>query len=147
MFENFMARIIRSLRRRRLEKSLAELRNQLDWIDWRPSPRIRLPDADTDIDADYIAGKLVKTLKAIRIRMDGSKNHKRPHVHVDYGKEYHTASYAIDNGERIAGELERKYDGEVCIWIAKCRPQLLRAWKLTQAGQNADVVICELRAA
>ena len=97
---------------------------------------------DTDI-----AGKRVKTLKGIRIRMDGSKNHRRPHVHVDYGKEYHTASYAIDNGERIAGELERKYDGEVCIWIAKCRPQLLRAWKLTQAGQNADEVICELRAA
>lgn len=140
MSDNILIRITRSVRRRRLEKSLVELLNQLDWIDWRP--RIRLSDVDTDI-----AGKRVKTLKGIRIRMDGSRNHKRPHVHVDYGKEYHTASYAIDNGGRIAGELEGKYDGEVSIWIAKCRPQLLRAWKLTQAGQNADVVICELRAA
>jgi len=144
MSDNILVRITRSIRRRRLEKSLVELRNQLDWIDWRPP--IRVPDADAE-NYDYIAFKLVKTVQGIRIRMDGSKNHKRPHVHVDYGKEYHTASYAIDNGERIAGELERRYDGEVCIWITKCRPQLLRAWKLTQAGQNADVVICELRAA
>jgi hypothetical protein len=79
--------------------------------------------------------------------MDGNKNHKRPHVHIDYGEEYHTASYAIDNGERIAGELHGKYDQEVSAWIVRCRPQLLRAWKLTQAGKNADVVICELRAA
>jgi Domain of unknown function (DUF4160) len=148
MSDNTFVRITRSVRRRRLEMSLLELLNQLDCIDWRP--RIRLSDVDADIAWDVdtdIAGKRVKTLKGIRIRMDGSKNHKRPHVHVDYGKEYHTASYAIDNGERIAGELEGKYDGEVSIWIAKCRPQLLRAWKLTQAGQNADVVICELRAA
>jgi hypothetical protein len=89
---------------------------------------------------------LVKGLHAIRIRMDGSKNHKRPHIHIDYGKEYHTASYAIDNGERIAGELDGKYDQGVGAWIVSSRPQLLRAWKLTQAGQNADVVICELRA-
>jgi Domain of unknown function (DUF4160) len=155
MSDNILVRITRSVRRRRLEKSLVELLNQLEWIDWRP--RIRLSDVDTGIDGKrvktlsdvdtFIVGKRVKTLKGIRIRMDGSKNHKRPHVHVDYGKEYHTASYAIDNGERIAGELEGKYDGVVSIWIAKCRPQLLRAWKLTQAGQNADEVICELRAA
>jgi hypothetical protein len=144
MSESLLVRITRSVRRRRLEKSLVELLNQFEWIDCRP--RIRVPDADAHAETE-IAGKRVKTLHGIRIRMDGSKNHRRPHVHVDYGREYHTASYAIDNGERIAGELERRYDGEVCIWIAKCRPQLLRAWKLTQAGQNADVVICELRAA
>jgi hypothetical protein len=51
--------------------------------------------------------------------MDGNKNHKRPHVHIDYGEEYHTASYAIDNGERIAGELHGKYDQEVSAWIVK----------------------------
>jgi hypothetical protein len=34
--------------------------------------------------------------------MDVNKNHRRPHVHVDYGKEYHTAAYAIDTGERLA---------------------------------------------
>jgi hypothetical protein len=79
MSESLLVRITRSVRRRRLEKSLVELQKQLDWIDWRP--RIRVPDADTDI-----AGKRVKTLRGIRIRMNGSKNHKRPHVHVDYGK-------------------------------------------------------------
>ena len=147
MSESLLVRITRSVRRRRLEKSLVELLRQLDWIDWRPRPRIKLSDVDTDLDVDYIAGKRVKTLNGIRIRVDGTRNHRLPHVHVDYGKEYHTESYAIDTCERIAGELERRYDGEVCIWIAKCRPQLLKAWKLVQAGQNADVVICELQAA
>ena len=90
---------------------------------------------------------LVKVLLAMRIRMDGNKNQKRPHVHVDYGKRYHTASYTIDNGKRIAGELNGKYDREVRFWITRCRNQLLEAWELTQSGKNADEVICELRAA
>jgi hypothetical protein len=43
MSESLLVRITRSVRRRRLEKSLVELQKQLDWIDWRP--RIRVPDA------------------------------------------------------------------------------------------------------
>ncbi|HEY5130065.1 MAG TPA: hypothetical protein VIJ35_22745 [Bradyrhizobium sp.] len=39
---------------------------------------------------------------AIKIRMDGDRNHARPHIHIDYGKKRHAASYAIDNGERLS---------------------------------------------
>lgn len=42
---------------------------------------------------------LLCTLKNLKIRMDGNQNHRRPHIHIDYGKDYHSASYAIDTGE------------------------------------------------
>jgi hypothetical protein len=54
------------------------------------------------------ARKMVKTLRAIRLRIDGSKNHNRPHVHVDYGKNRHAASFAIDNGDSLGREAEQK---------------------------------------
>ena len=38
---------------------------------------------------------------AIKIQMYGDRNHARPHIHIDYGKKRHAASYAIDNGERL----------------------------------------------
>jgi len=44
---------------------------------------------------------VLKRIQAIRIRMDGNRNHQRAHVHIDYGPEYHVASYAIDTGERL----------------------------------------------
>ena len=88
---------------------------------------------------------LVKRFQQIRIRIDGDKNHARPHLHIDYGREYHAASYAIDTGERLAGMLDTKYNNAVQEWIAKSRPVLIQAWALTQAGQNADPIVRELR--
>jgi hypothetical protein len=56
---------------------------------------------------------LVKQYQTIKLRMDGNLNHQRPHIHIDYGKEHHVASYAIDNGKRLAGNLDNKYDKQV----------------------------------
>jgi adenosyl cobinamide kinase/adenosyl cobinamide phosphate guanylyltransferase len=75
--------------------------------------------------------------------MDANKNHGRPHVHIDYGRSHHAASYAIDNGERLIGES--KYDREISEWIGKHRPKLLEVWNLMQAGKDAAPVVCELR--
>jgi hypothetical protein len=82
---------------------------------------------------------------AIKIRMDGDRNHARPHIHIDYGKKRHAASYAIDNGERLAGQLDRKYDREIADWIEEYRPQFLKVWTETQAGRSAEVIVCEIR--
>jgi hypothetical protein len=57
--------------------------------------------------------------------MDANRNHKRPHIHIDYKEEYHSASYAIDTGERLAGRLGTQYDQLVRRWISGCRPKLL----------------------
>ena len=81
----------------------------------------------------------------MRVRMDVNKNHRRPHVHVDYGKEYHTAAYAIDTGERLAGVLDGRYDREVCDWIAECRPKLMELWQAMHAGERPDALIFQLR--
>jgi hypothetical protein len=93
----------------------------------------------------FVMKAIVKIHQAIRIRMDGNKNHPRAHLHIDYGREFRTASYAIDTGELLAAKLDRKYDRAVDDWIAICRPLLLQAWELVQTGQSASGVICELR--
>jgi hypothetical protein len=77
--------------------------------------------------------------------MDGNLNHKRPHIHIDYGKQHHVASYAIDSGERLVGSLDRKYDKQVQAWIAMHRDQLLQAWEITQSGQRPQMIINELK--
>jgi hypothetical protein len=65
MFTRFMARIIRSIRPVPLEKSLAELRNQLSWIDWHPPNRL------TGRKFRLI---LLRKFQGIRIRMDATTN-------------------------------------------------------------------------
>jgi hypothetical protein len=57
-----------------------------------------------------------------------------------YGRQYHTASYAIDNGERLAGKL-----ATIKEWIARNKVVLLAARAETQAGKYPERMICELR--
>jgi len=70
------------------------------------------------------------------MRMEQDKNHKMPHLHVSYGKNKHAASYCIQNGERIVGQLDNKYDKVVKSWIADNQTQLLQIWGEVQKGDN-----------
>jgi hypothetical protein len=90
---------------------------------------------------------MVKQLRDIKIKLDGDKAHQRPHVHIDYGKNHHAASFAIDNGERLAGGLNRKYDRPAREWIARNREILLQAWDVIKEGGNAEEIVAELRVA
>jgi Domain of unknown function (DUF4160) len=119
------------------EKELAELQDAFAMVDLLMRPPRRGDSA--------VMKLLLKKLLAIKIRMDGNDNHKRPHVHVDYGKHHHVASYAIDTGERLVGNLNRKYDRAVQEWIAEHTPKLLEAWNQMQAGKCATAIACELR--
>ena len=109
-----------------------------------------LQDAFADIDllarlANASAYEfLVKRYQNIVVRMDGNKNHKRAHLHIDYGPQRHVASYAIDSGERLAGDLSGKYDRVVHEWIARNREKLMIAWNMTQSGEKPDAIIAEL---
>jgi len=117
-----------------LKKELAELQDKLAVADlsMRPSaPR-------------GLVTFSVKELKEIQIRMEGNKNHKRPHVHVDYGKQHHVASYAIDTGDRLVGDLDPRYDRHVRAWIEGHRSKLLLVWALTQAGEKSKPFVCGL---
>lgn len=112
--------------------ALEKLQHELAYIDMMsgPSDRMRL---------------LICVRQNVKIRMDGNRNHKRPHIHVDYGPEYHTASYAIDTGERLSGNLKKRYDREVRVMIDTTRPNLIKLWNLAQEGRNTDSVLCELK--
>ena len=91
-----------------INESLTELQDILATIDLqialRAHPRgaIRLP---------------VKRHENISLRMAASKNYGRPHIHVDYGQYKNAASYAIDDGQRLVGNLKTVYDNAIrsCI--------------------------------
>jgi hypothetical protein len=87
---------------------------------------------------------LVKRHQLLAIRIDGDRNHGRAHVHVDYGRSHHAASYAIDSGERLAGALDSKYDKSMRTWIATNRKLLLATWNATQDGKDPRPFVLEL---
>ena len=64
----------------------------------------------------------------LRIRMYKETQHARPHIHIDYGKERHIASYALDTGVRLAGDLDRRYDKAISAWIARVKERLFNIW-------------------
>lgn len=72
-------------------------------------------------------------------------SHKRPHIHIDYGPQNHVASYAIDTGMRLSGNLHRKYDQAVRDWIGERKADLVTAWELMQAGKPTENVIAQLQ--
>lgn len=62
----------------------------------------------------------------LKLKMYQENGHARPHFHVDYGTQNHAASYAIDTGERIEGDLHCKYDKAIVSWVGNNRDALLK---------------------
>jgi Domain of unknown function (DUF4160) len=81
----------------------------------------------------------------LRIRMYKETQHVRPHIHIDYGKERHVASYALDTGERLAGDLDRRYDKAISAWIAKSQERLFNIWTAIQSSIDPEILIAELQ--
>jgi hypothetical protein len=89
---------------------------------------------------------LVVQLLALKIKMYPENGpHKEPHIHIDYGREHHVASYAIRNGKRLAGDLDRKYDLDVRAWIKKHRDELMDIWTAAKAGGDPEHLLAALR--
>lgn len=84
---------------------------------------------------------LVARLETLEIRMDANKNHGRGHVHIKYKKDGHAASYAINDGSRLAGELPTYYDRKVQSWIIRNQPKLLTLWDSTQGGKPDETIL------
>jgi Domain of unknown function (DUF4160) len=61
---------------------------------------------------DFMEILLVRR-KNMSIKIYKEIGHHLPHIHIDYGKQHHVASYAIDSGLRIAGSLSPKYDSDL----------------------------------
>jgi hypothetical protein len=79
----------------------------------------------------------VSSILPIEIRMEPDANHKKPHLHINYGKMKHVASYGILDGERIVGDLNKKYDQKVKDWIIKDKEKLIVIWDDMQKGNQS----------
>lgn len=75
------------------------------------------------------------------------EHHNFPYIHIDCGRIVHTASYSIENienCERLAGNLERKYDKAVKKWIENNKVKLMEIWGEIKNGNTPNSLICEL---
>lgn len=99
----------------------------------------------TNARSDLLEVLLLKH-ERIKLKMYQELGHARPHFHVDYGRQSHTASYAIDTGERIEGDLPKKYDKAVSDWALRSQGPLLSAWNDLQAGSTGGSFISSLPA-
>jgi hypothetical protein len=119
------------------EKLLESLQRSLAQIDLINEPRRRAPAGFTEF--------LVLKLKNIKIKMYQEKGHSMPHIHIDYGKENHVASFSIEPPRRINGSLNSKYDREIISWVTANKEALLKIWSEAQAGGNPSNLIAQLK--
>lgn len=119
-----------------LEAELRQLQHQLAVVDLFTQPR-------ANTRSDTLEFQLLK-LGELKIKMYQETSHRLPHVHVDYGRRNHAASYSINERRRLAGTLDAKYDREILDWIEANRDKLLEVWHTLQSGEGHRVVIGEL---
>jgi hypothetical protein len=79
---------------------------------------------------------LLKKKLPLEFRMEPD-NHA-PHIHINYKKEKHKASYRINDGVRVAGNLDNKYDKIVKSWIDENRTKLQEIWNAMKIGNQKE---------
>lgn len=82
--------------------------------------------------------------KDMKIKIYQEKGHSLPHIHIDYGKQHHIASYAIETGARIEGDLPTKYDRDVSSWLERNRVKVLKIWDTLQGSMPYEPLVAEL---
>ena len=90
---------------------------------------------------DFERKVLVLADGIIKFRIDASRNHFRPHIHIDYGKQFHAISIALDNSEILDGKIPIKYYKGIEALIEKNRQILLDIWKDLRASKDVKPLI------
>jgi len=80
----------------------------------------------------------------ITLRINPDNNHSRPHFHLDYGREFHSASICITTSEILAGNIPSKYRATIFNWLSKNKEQLLEIWNNLKAGGDASELLLTL---
>src|SRR5688572_30924029 len=88
----------------------------------------------TSSDSDFIPGLTIARKEHTKVRIRPERNHPRAHFHIEYKRE-HSASYAIDNLERLAGYMPTKYERPILEWAAERRLSLQATWDELAAGK------------
>jgi hypothetical protein len=107
---------------------LEVLQNQLAQVDFLTTPSRSSKTSD-------LSFLLVKR-GHLKFKMYQEHGHALPHIHIDYGKLTHAASYRIDPPSRLTGNLDGKYDKPITEWISSRKNKLLEAWAIMQAGDD-----------
>ena len=118
------------------KETLSLLQRDLAQIDLLTEPR-------RQSSSGFIELLLLK-LQDIKLKMYQEKGHAMPHLHIDYGKQHHVASFSIELPSRIEGSLHSKYDKSIIKWITANSETLHRIWNETQNGGNPSSLIAQL---
>ena len=70
-----------------------------------------------------------------KAHMRPEPNHKRAHFHIRY-KTMYSASYAVDNLERLSGNMPSMYEKPILEWAKDKRTSLLATWRDLNAGKD-----------
>lgn len=87
---------------------------------------------------------LLAKRKNMKIKIYQEKGHHLPHIHIDYGKQQHAASFSIQTGSRLQGNLPKKYDKDINSWLKRNRDTVLDIWNALQVGGNHNEFITSL---
>ncbi|ADV27763.1 hypothetical protein Psesu_1924 [Pseudoxanthomonas suwonensis 11-1] len=88
---------------------------------------------------------LLRKVQRLKLKMYQEKGHPLPHLHVDHGREHHSASFSLDPPKRLEGRLGSREEAIVLAWIAAHKDQLLAAWRSLQDGAPDMALLAELR--
>jgi hypothetical protein len=84
---------------------------------------------------------LVAIYGNIRITIDTSRNHGRPHIHIGIKKDkYHSASIAIDNGEIInnSGNIDNWKVNKILDWVKNNKTIIEKIWRCVNTWGDSD---------
>lgn len=111
-----------------MQNELRELQNNLAQIDFIIKSRKSSKSVFFEL--------LLLRLQNLKIKMYQERAHNMPHIHIDYNKQSHVASYAIHSGLKIEGDLNKKYDETISNWILKNQDNLLKIWESLKNGDD-----------
>ncbi len=87
---------------------------------------------------------IVLRRQQITLRIQPDKNHARPHIHLDYGNEFHAASICIKSSDILAGNIPTKYRRVLQAWMSENRNALLKIWDDLKGGGDGTNFVIEL---
>jgi hypothetical protein len=116
-------------------EAVADLQGRVAFIDLIASGRTRSGN-----EPEFL---LLKR-RNIKVKMYQETGHKIPHVHIDYGPVSHVASYAVNPVERLAGDLDKKYEREIVTWIELNRDLLVKIWDAVQSSNDPALLVAAL---
>ena len=116
------------------QKDIEELHKRLSRIDLRDSFSTQGNEENIELT--------VHKINYAKLKIQPEKNHWRPHFHIEY-KQEHSASYAIDSLEKLAGNMPKKYEQPIIDWADEQRENLKATWDKLKAGKDVKEFVSE----